>query len=245
MFNPYRTVIDAFVTHCVNRYHDAFPNRTLGHEEFLEQSARTALETLLNCDCPYHDANHTILVTDVGQTILRGRLISQGDVSPHEWVHAVVAMLFHDIGYRRGLLKGDRDGSYITDEEGNRVKPPQGATDAYLMPYHVTRGCLFMHERFGSDPSVDVATITSYIEMTRFPVPQGQTLSAYRHVCRVGSRSRPHRPDGRSTLCTEARSTVCGILRNRRSRAAELSQRRRVAGRVPGIFPRARPPIHY
>ena len=172
MFNPYRTVIDAFVTHCVNRYHDAFPNRTLGHEEFLEQSARTALETLLNCDCPYHDANHTILVTDVGQTILRGGLISQGDVSPHEWVHAVVAMLFHDIGYRRGLLKGDRDGSYITDEEGNRVKPPQGATDAYLMPYHVTRGCLFMHERFGSDPSVDVATITSYIEMTRFPVPQ-------------------------------------------------------------------------
>lgn len=172
MFNPYRTVIDAFVGHCVQRYQDAFPNRNLGHEEFLEQSARTALETLLNCDCPYHDANHTILVTDVGQTILRGRLISQGDVSPHEWVHAVVAMLFHDIGYLRGLLKDDREGSYIADEAGTRVTPPQGATDAYMMPYHVTRGRLFVHERFASDPLIDVDTVAGYIEMTRFPVPE-------------------------------------------------------------------------
>lgn len=172
MFNPYRTVIDAFVTHCVRRYQEAFPNRNLGHEEFLEQAARTALETLLNCDCPYHDANHTILVTDVGQTILRGRLISQGDVSPQEWVHAVVAMLFHDIGYLRGLLKDDRQGSYIADEAGNRVTPPEGATDAYLMPHHVTRGCMYIRERFASEPLIDVATVTGYIEMTRFPVPE-------------------------------------------------------------------------
>jgi hypothetical protein len=174
MFNPYRTVIDAFVAHVVRRYQDAFPNRNLGHEEFLEQSARSALETLLNCDCPYHDANHTILVTDVGQTILRGRLVSQGDVGPQEWVHAVVAMLFHDIGYLRGLLKDDREGSYIADEAGNRVTPPQGATDAYMMPYHVTRGCIFIHERFSADPLIDVATVASYIEMTRFPVPEDQ-----------------------------------------------------------------------
>jgi hypothetical protein len=174
MFNPYRTVIDAFVTHCVCSYQDAFPHRDPGHEEFLEQSARTALETLLNCDCPYHDANHTILVTDVGQTILRGRLISQGDVTPVEWLHCVVAMLFHDIGYLRGLLKDDREGSYIADETGLRVAPPEGATDAYLMPHHVTRGCLYIHERFASEPIIDVATVASYIEMTRFPVPASE-----------------------------------------------------------------------
>ena len=172
MFNPYRTVIDAFVAHCVRCYQEAFPTRTAGHEAFLEQAARTALETLLNCDCPYHDANHTILVTDVGQTILRGKLISEGDVSADEWVHAVVALLFHDIGYLRGLLKNDREGSYIADEAGNRVAPPEGATDAYLMPHHVTRSCLFIHERFASDPLIDVTTVASCIEMTRFPVPE-------------------------------------------------------------------------
>ena len=171
MFNPYRTVLDAFVEDCVERYREAFPKRNLGYEQLLEQAARTALETLLNCDCPYHDANHTILVTDAGQAILRGKLIAQGDVSPQQWVHVMLALLFHDIGYLRGLLKDDTEGSYIIDEAGNRVNPPAGATDAYMMPYHVTRGRLYIHERFANDPLVDVATVASFIEMTRFPVP--------------------------------------------------------------------------
>ena len=171
MFNPYRTVLDAFVTDCVGHYREAFPNRNLGHEEFLEQAARTAIETLLNCDCPYHDANHTMLVTDAGQTILRGRLISQGDISPQQWVHVTLALLFHDIGFVRGLLKGDGDGDYLADENGERITPPEGATDAFMMPYHVTRGRLYVGERFANEPLIDVATVASYIEMTRFPVP--------------------------------------------------------------------------
>jgi hypothetical protein len=171
MFNPNSTLIDAFVEHCVDRYREAYPNRDLGHEDVLDQAARTALETLLGCDCPYHDLEHTLLVTDVGQTILRGRLISQGDVSPHEWLHAIIALLFHDIGYVRGLLRDDDGDSFITDEEGGRITPPAGSTDAYLMPFHVNRSCLFIRERFAGDPSIDVSTVASYIEMTRFPVP--------------------------------------------------------------------------
>ena len=174
MFNPKRTVIDAFVAHCVERYREAFPNVDPGHEELLDQAARAALETLLNCDCPYHDMEHTLLVTDVGQTILQGRLLSQGDVTPKEWLHAVLAMLFHDIGYLRGLLRDDADDSYIADESGNRVNPPAGSTDAFMMPYHVTRGCIFVHERFSGDDIVDVTKIASFIEMTRFPVPSDQ-----------------------------------------------------------------------
>jgi len=171
MFNPNSTLIEAFVGHCVDRYREAYPNRELGHEDVLDQAARTALETLLGCDCPYHDLEHTLLVTDVGQTILRGRLISQGDVSPHEWLHAIIALLFHDIGYVRGLLRDDDTESFLTDEEGGRVRPPTGSTDAYLMPYHVTRSCMFIRERFAGDPTIDVSTVSSYIEMTRFPVP--------------------------------------------------------------------------
>lgn len=172
MFNPNRTLIEAFVAHCIDRYQEAFPNRDLGHENVLDQTAHTALETLLGCDCPYHDLEHTLLVTDVGQTILRGRLISQGDVSPHEWVHAVIALLFHDIGYVRGLLRDDDADSFVIDDEGNRITPPVGSTDAYLMPHHVNRSCIFIRERFAGDPNIDVSTVASYIEMTRFPVPE-------------------------------------------------------------------------
>ena len=172
MFNPNRTVIDAFVTHTLERYREVFPKCKLGHEEILEQAVVAALETLLNCDCPYHDMEHTILVTDVGESILQGRHISQGDVSPSEWLHTVLACLFHDIGYLRGLLKQDRENGYIADEAGNRVSPPPGSTDAYLMPHHVTRACIFVYERYAHEPLVDAATIASYIEMTRFPVPE-------------------------------------------------------------------------
>lgn len=171
MFDPYSTVIDAFVHQCVHRYRQAFPNTHVGHEEFLEQATRMALETLLNCDCPYHDAMHTMMVADVGQTILRGRLIAEGDVTSQQWVDVLVALLFHDIGYLRGLLKDDREGSYVADEAGNRVTPPEGATDAYMMPFHVTRGCLFIHERFADEPMIDATAVAGYIEMTRFPVP--------------------------------------------------------------------------
>lgn len=181
MFNPKRTLIEAFIAHCNERYREAFPNRDLGHEDVLDQAARTALETLLGCDCPYHDLEHTLLVTDVGQTILRGKLISQGDVSPHEWLHAVIALLFHDIGYVRGLLRDDGPDSFVIDEDGNRITPPVGATDAYLMPHHVNRSCIFVRERFAGDPNIDVSTVTSYIEMTRFPVPED------RHYQRVDS----------------------------------------------------------
>ena len=174
MFNPNRTVIDAFVAHCIECYREAFPNREPGHEEVLDQAARTALETLLGCDCPYHDLEHTLLVTDVGQTILRGRLISQGDVSPHQWLQAVIALLFHDIGYLRGLLRDDEPDNFIIDAAGNRTVPPIGATDAYMMPYHVNRSRIFVQERFAGDPNIDVSTVNGYIEMTRFPVPEDQ-----------------------------------------------------------------------
>ena len=171
MFNPNRTVIDAFVGHTIECFREAFPGCEHKYQETLELAAHTALETLLECDCAYHDLQHTMLVTDVGQTILRGRLISQGDVNPLEWLHAVIAMLFHDIGYLRGLLKDDREGDYVADNKGNRITPPPGTTDAYLMPCHVSRGCMYIQERFASDPLIDVSTISGHIEMTRFPVP--------------------------------------------------------------------------
>ena len=210
MFNPNRTIIDAFVTHSLERYREAFPKHDLGHDKLLEQAARTALETLLNCDCLYHDVEHTILVTDVGQTILRGRLISQGDVSPHEWLHAVIAMLFHDIGYLRGLLRDDKPMDYVADEQGNRVTPPDGATDAFMMPFHVTRGCMFIHERFANDPLIDVSAIASYIEMTRFPVPEDkhyQKVDSFAGLVRsadlIGQMGDPLYPQKLSRLYTE------------------------------------------
>lgn len=171
MFNPQRLVTDAFVDHLVARFRQAFPGNHSELEGVLTLACRTALENLSNCDAAYHDINHTILVTDVGQCILWGRISSQGDLSPEDWIHAVVAMLFHDIGYLRGLLKADTSGSYQCDQKGERVTPAAGATDACMAPYHVDRSQLFVQQRFAAEALLDVKVISAYIEMTRFPVP--------------------------------------------------------------------------
>lgn len=171
MFNPNATVINAFVGHTAREFTRAFPEARAEQVRALEQACNTALETLLCCDCPYHDIQHTILVTDVGQTILQGRQLARGDLDAHDWLQAVVAMLLHDIGYLRHLLPGDDESSALIDTDGKRVVPPPGSTDAFMTPFHVNRGAMFVHERFANEPELDTDTIAACIEMTRFPVP--------------------------------------------------------------------------
>ncbi|XOV84391.1 MAG: metal-dependent phosphohydrolase [bacterium] len=172
MFNPNTSVIDAFVAHCLTEFHQLFPAAGQDQCNALQQAARTSLETLLNCDCPYHDIQHTILVTEVGQTILHGRQLARGDLTAHEWLQAVVAMLFHDIGYLRNLLPEDERDKAKINAQGKRVTIPVGATDAFMTPFHVSRGSMFVKERFANDPFLDTDLICDCIEMTRFPVPE-------------------------------------------------------------------------
>ena len=171
MFNPNTTLIEAFVKHTLTEFRRLFAQPAPDQLQSLEQAARTALETLLNCDCPYHDIQHTMLVTDVGQTILHGRQIARGDLTAHDWVQAVVAMFFHDIGYLRNLLADDRPEDCLIEPNGRRIHPPAGSTDAFMTPYHVTRGAMFIRERFANDPAIDTECVAACIEMTRFPVP--------------------------------------------------------------------------
>ena len=34
-------------------------------------------------------------------------------MTPRDWLHFIVSLLGHDIGYVRGICRGDRDGSYV------------------------------------------------------------------------------------------------------------------------------------
>jgi len=171
MFNSRARVTNDFLDHCQAQYRSSFPERTRDQADALEQACRTAVDLLIGCDCPYHDLEHSLLVTDAGMTMLRGRQLTDPGLDADAWLHAVVAMLFHDIGYLRGLLAEDRPGSYLIDAEGRRAAPPAGSTDAWLMPYHVTRGCLFVRERFADHGVLDAERLVAHIEMTRFPVP--------------------------------------------------------------------------
>lgn len=171
MFNPNPVVVEAFAAHCTKAYETAFVQPREDHLKALQEAATTALGLLARCDCPYHNVEHTIMVTDAGLAILKGGLALARPFSPEDWLHAVVAMLFHDVGYLRDLLPEDRPDSCLVDHDGARVSPPAGATDSWMMPYHVTRGDLFVRHHYAGDPLIDVDRVAAYIEMTRFPVP--------------------------------------------------------------------------
>src|SRR5215510_3600953 len=176
MFNPTKIVIEAFVGELQVMYMQTYGILEPSYPGIMGFVSRLALENIANSDAAYHDVNHTIMVTLVGQEILRGRHISVGGVTPREWLHFIVSLLCHDIGYVRGILRGDTEGRYVVSMSGESVSVPEGATDAAMSPYHVARFKLFVRERFGKVAlsHLDTMEIEANIEHTRFPVPKDE-----------------------------------------------------------------------
>jgi hypothetical protein len=149
----------------------------MDYEDIIAWASSMALENIANSDALFHDVEHTILVTLVGQEILRGKHIREGGVSSEDWLHFMISLVCHDIGYVKGVCRLDREseGLYATGkEEHTMISLPPGASDASLTPYHVDRGKLFIDERFGGHKLIDSEVIKSNIELTRFPVPAAE-----------------------------------------------------------------------
>ena len=170
MFNPTAVVAAQFGDHLAATYLQYFSGRKAEYAAFLNGSARMLLERLGNSDALYHNAEHTMMVTLVGQQIIRGQLVTRA-VQPEDWLHFMVALLVHDIGYSRDICIGDTDNEVVINEAGDRICPPRGASDAFLAPYHIERGKLYARQRFAQSNLIDQERIAQAIEYTRFPVP--------------------------------------------------------------------------
>jgi hypothetical protein len=172
MLNPISIMADRLGDHLSHLYLQYFAHRRPEYAAYLGGAARLVLERIGNSNALYHDLEHTMMVTLVGQQIIRGRLLAKS-LTPEDWLHYTCALLVHDIGMVRGVCPGDGEVSVVIDEKGTRFTPPRGATDACLAPYHIERGKIYARERFGSSPFIDEERIVAAIEMTRFPVPEG------------------------------------------------------------------------
>ncbi len=175
MFDPTSLAIDAFLDLLRADYSATYGQLEPDYPGIIAFAGRIALENIANSDAPYHDVRHTMMVTQAGQSILKGKHLCEGGVSPHDWLHTVLSMLFHDIGFVRGLLRDDREGEYVTDEAGSRVSLMPGASDAALCAYHIDRGKRFVRERFAGHATIAADVICANIERTRFPVPDDET----------------------------------------------------------------------
>lgn len=181
VFSPIDTINQAFLSRISEAYRAAYGNlggREHEYGNIIRASANLAVETINRSDAFYHDVEHTMMVTLVGQEIFRGKLLSEGTVSPRDWAHFTIALLCHDIGYVRGICPGDDGDLAVIDGEGRTVRIPPGATDAFLTPYHVERGKMFVRSRFGDHPQIDAELIAATIENTRFPVPENSDAAS-------------------------------------------------------------------
>ncbi|MEO0539667.1 MAG: Npun_R2479 family HD domain-containing metalloprotein [Cyanobacteria bacterium P01_A01_bin.105] len=173
MFNVTEILIADFVAKLRLGYQRTYGGLHPEYEDIIAWAGSMALENIANSDALYHNVEHTILVTLVGQEMLRGKHIREGRVTCEDWLHFIVSLVCHDIGYVKGVCRGDceSDNQYATGK-GDMVQLPPGATDASLTPYHVDRGELFVEERFGNNALIDAERIKQNMELTRFPVPK-------------------------------------------------------------------------
>jgi hypothetical protein len=183
MLNPISIMADRLGDHIAELYLQYFSNRNPEYATYMGGAARLVLERIGNSSALYHNIEHTMMVTLVGQQIIRGRLLSES-VAPEDWLHFTCALLVHDIGMVRDVCHGDNYQSVVINEAGERFTPPRGASDAVLSPYHVDRSKIYARQRFGPSKIVDEERVARAIEMTRFPVPSDP---AYRETNSEGA----------------------------------------------------------
>src|SRR5262249_38888171 len=177
MLNPTSLLADALGRNLAETYRRIYGDREPHIASALDEAARLVIERIASSDALYHDCEHPALVTLCVQDILRGRRLEH-TMTPSDWGHTILAALNHDIGYVRGICAGDTAEHFVIDTAGNTVPPPRGASDAFLMPYHVERGKIMVRERFAAVASIEEERIASAIELTRFPVPDDDDHAA-------------------------------------------------------------------
>jgi hypothetical protein len=171
MLNSTEILAEALGERLAEIYSRAFSRREPRYAEIIAEAAKLVLERIGLSDALYHSAEHTALVTLVGQDILRGERLRR-DVTADDWLHFTLATLTHDIGYVRGICRDDRPGAYVIDTSGKSVSLPRGASDAFLGPWHVERSKIAVRERFAEHPFIDSDRICGAIDLTTFPVPE-------------------------------------------------------------------------
>ncbi len=177
MLNPTSLLADALGRNLAETYRRIYSDQEPHIAAGLDEAARLVIERIASSDALYHDCEHTALVTLCVQDILRGRRLER-TISPSDWGHTILAALNHDIGYVRGICAGDSAEHFVIDAAGHTVTPPRGASDAFLMPYHVERGKIMVRERFAPVSFIDEERIAEAIELTRFPVPDDDDHAA-------------------------------------------------------------------
>lgn len=153
-------------------YRSLFDDQDPHYLALAEEAVATAVDTIAKSNAPYHNVEHTLYVTATGISILAGKH-KEAPLTTKQWTEAAISMLFHDIGFVRGLCKQDSDDDrlYYSGVNDKLFELKRGTTDASMLPYHVDRGQCFVSDHYSQNKDLDIELIRQCIERTRFPIP--------------------------------------------------------------------------
>jgi len=140
------------------------------YSDIIADAVHTSLNLISRSDALYHDVEHTCLVTLCGQDIFLGKKLLEGQLNAIDWLHYTIALLFHDIGYIKNILKEDDEQGQFVSSKGSKIKLKLDATDAGLTPYHVERGKIFVKQRKWNEV-INPDLLCDMISYTQFPIP--------------------------------------------------------------------------
>ncbi len=166
MLDVIQILTDKFIERLIEGYRTVFGqdyDTQQEYEHLIVKNAEHVIQTIATGNTLYHNVEHTIQVTLVGQAILQGKILANESVSPEIWLNFMMSLLCHDIGYASGI--------YWPEDQDDVDK---NASNAVLMPIHINRGKRFVEEAFCHQKSIDTDFIQQCIERTRFPVPEGE-----------------------------------------------------------------------
>src|SRR5262249_11377536 len=106
--------------------------------ELVQSAARLAIDCIGNSDALYHNIDHTMLVTLAGYDILKGRRLLK-ETNAVDYAHVLIACLFHDIGFVRGIIDGDDDDGYAIDTQGTKIELGRRSSAAALVTFFIYR----------------------------------------------------------------------------------------------------------
>lgn len=176
MFRPADIIIEAFIPHLESAYWQSFPDGVQGHCDAISKSARLALPYIARSNALYHDLSHTILVTQIGQNLLRGKMLKHPEVSSADWMHFIISTLCFAVGFVRDACPGDDGKNLCVLDEGRSGIIPAGAGDGWLWPYFTDRSKLFVKHHFQNVDHIDWQVLADNIECSRFPPLRDRNL---------------------------------------------------------------------
>ena len=91
MLNLQRVVIDYAVNELRSALIKTYSEMEQQLGNIMVWSCHLALENIANSDALYQDLDHTVMAATAGQAILEGKHLSEGGVTPGDWVHVMIA----------------------------------------------------------------------------------------------------------------------------------------------------------